>query len=518
MKNVRNILLVAAILLMTSVIVRPATGELDINLGYRNIDEDGNESVDQPSANLYDGVSVSMENMKYVFDNGLLLRSNFNNINLDSRNLMFDFSKPGLFGVNVKTNRYRRIYGADGDECTKRDLTSARVWVNPTKNIKLFADGSFNYISGETVDLFSTSFGLLPREVDYKRNKFTFGGRAKYQGRLFQGEYGTSKFTDDTRDGNDQTRTLYRVIGMTPMPEFEWLLLTGTYQQFINEYDDTDFRIKSWTFKGSALARLSGQFTFNYIALYNRVGSDSDFVETDNLAHNLYLTYLHSRKLGATIGYQNHVNDDYEDEVKSNAFFIECWGSPSDKLDLKASYGHRAEEVDEGSRLIGDEDRNRMKFMAKYKFAMSSTFKAQIESRRRKNDQLGSEAEFVMLSFEGMHDLPKYAQLIAGYSYSDGKYTNTGQTFEYKHHQLHAGIHSHEYNRITLGAMAIYYKSECDLDTEGSDLRFTGDYKFNSGVKIEFAYNVLNFDDFLYGDHYYTANIVELNIIKSFKF
>jgi hypothetical protein len=71
---------------------------------------------------------------------------------------------------------------------------------------------------------------------------------------------------------------------------------------------------------------------------------------------------------------------------------------------------------------------------------------------------------------------------------------------------------------LSAGLMVIYYKSGEDLDTEGSDLRLTGQYSFMNENRIELIYNIFNFDDFLFRDHYYTANIVEIKIIKSFNF
>ena len=35
---------------------------------------------------------------------------------------------------------------------------------------------------------------------------------------------------------------------------------------------------------------------------------------------------------------------------------------------------------------------------------------------------------------------------------------------------------------------------------------------------LEVRYNVFNYDDYLLFDHYYTANIVEVNLIKDFLF
>ena len=112
----------------------------------------------------------------------------------------------------------------------------------------------------------------------------------------------------------------------------------------------------------------------------------------------------------------------------------------------------------------------------------------------------------------------KYATLYAGYSFANGDFKNLQQQFEYKQHQVNAGININEYKNVTLGCMLIYYRTRHDLDIEGSDLRLTGAYHFKGDQRIEVAYNIFNFDDFMFTDQYYTGNIVEINIIKTFKF
>ena len=518
MNIIRYYLSIAIILLMAISPAYSASGGLDVNIGYRYMDDDGDLSLNQPTFNDYDGIGLSVERINYMFDNGLRLRSNLRNINLDSRNLSADFGKPGLFNIDVRSNKFRRIYNADGSNNTKRDLTHAGLWVRPIKYVKLFANGDFNAVSGRMEDLFSTSFGVLAHEIDYTRNKYSFGANVKYQRSMIQGEYGTSDFNDNANAGKDQTRKHIRLLALTNVPKYEWLILSGAYQRFENEYDNTGFMLKSYSFRGSLLAQLTPNLSANYIAFFNRAGSDSDFVETDNLAHNIYLTYVISHRAGLTLGYQNHVKDDYDRSVKANSFYVEGWGSPVAKLDLKAAYGFRAEDVDEGQRLVGDEDRSRMSFSAKYRLNNAGSIKAAYEDKHRKNDQLDSEADYYSMSLEAAYDLPRYASVAAGYTYSSGDYTNTEQRFEFINHQLHVGINSHEYKHAACGAMLIYYRSLHGLNTEGSDLRFSGTYNFGGGNRFEIVYNVFNFDDFLYRDHYYTGNIVEINLIKSFKF
>jgi len=75
-----------------------------------------------------------------------------------------------------------------------------------------------------------------------------------------------------------------------------------------------------------------------------------------------------------------------------------------------------------------------------------------------------------------------------------------------------------EYISFTPGLGVTYYRSQRDLDVESFILRFKLAYGFYSGYRIEIKYDVHNFDDFLFLDRYYTANIVEINLIKNISF
>lgn len=241
-------------------------------------------------------------------------------------------------------------------------------------------------------------------------------------------------------------------------------------------------------------------------------------VKTDNLAHTLYLSYIEPHTGGLTVGYQNNTNDDYEASINSNSIYLSGWISPLDHLDLKATYGIKTEDVDEGRRLTGDEERNRLELSARYRFGGRSSLKITLADRKRKNEQPGTETSYLRSGLEGWFDLPRYASIAAGYSLTDGDYKNIDDEFEYTNHQIHLSINTHEYKNFSGGFTLIYYRSRRDLDTEGSDLRFNGVYEFKDDLRIELTYNIFNFDDYLFMDRYYTANIAEFNIIKTFKF
>ena len=518
MKAIANIVLSVFILLLFASSSFGQNGGGDLKLGYVYIDEDGNMSVSHSSFNYYDGAAISLENFHYRFRNGFKIKSNLENINLENRNLSFELGKTGRFGIDINTNRYRRVYDFEGDSRTKRDLTSAGLWFNPSKYVKVFADGSFNSVSGIIRDSFDPGFNGITRELDYSSRKYGFGTRIKYGGRMFQAEYYAISYSDEIDELKDQSRMRYRLMAHFPVPGYEWLVLSGVLQKFKTEFDDNGFGLKSTTARGSVLARLPQNLMLNYIAFYNRAGSDSDFVETDNIAHLIYAGYTRPATFGVTAGYQMDINDDFEDEIKGNSYYFSGWLKPYEVFELKTEYGFRAEEVEDGLRLVGNEDRGRIRAYGTYRKPELGSFKVGFENRMRKNEQLDSEADFNRYHFDFYLKNLEIFVISSGYSYSRGDYDNNDTEFEFTSQQVYLNIDSREYRGIAAGFGLTYFRNKLDLDDESINLSFRGSYRFKGGNRVELVYRVFNFDDFTLLDNYYTENIIEFNLIKSLSF
>lgn len=518
MRTMKHIASSLIILLAMVSLTAAQGGSGDLKIGYNYLDEDGNRSVSHASFNYYDGASVSVENFDYRFKNGLRFRTDLQNINLDNRNLSLGLEKTGTFGLDVNTNRYRRIYDFNGDSRTKRDLTAGNIWFNPSRYLRVYALGSFNSVSGSVSELYDPSMPTMSNDIDYDRSKYGVGIRLKYQGRMFQAEYNTTSHEDNKDDSKDQTRKRFKLFGHFPVPNFEWLTLSGALGTFETKYDQTGFKLQATIAKGSVMAELVKNLYVNYISYFTRAGSDNDLVKTDNLAHLVYVSYFPPKKFGLTAGYQYDVNDDYEDEVKASSYYLSGQLRPTDHIELDAVYGMRAEDVDEGSRLVGDEDRTRFKIQAKCRRPEKSSMKIGVEGRNRKNSDLGSEADFTRYFLQVSRNDLHYFGFSGGYSYSKGEYDNRGTEFDYESHQVNLDVTTREYMNFVGTFGIVYFRNKLDLDTESTNLLFSGLYNFDKSLRAEVTYRVFNFDDFLVLDQYYTENIVEINLIKSFSF
>jgi hypothetical protein len=495
-----------------------AGGSGQIRFGYAFLDEEGNQAVNHSTFNQYEGFDLSFERFRYVLKNGIRLNAGLKRVTLNNRNLSFGIEKSGLFGIRLSNNQYRRFYDYDGSSFTRRHQTGASVWLIPHRYFKFFGGGKYIGKSGRMANFFDLAGASPPVDVDYSQMCYNVGMRIKYQGRMFQAEYRAADYSDDMHPERDQSRFIFRTIAQLAVPEYEEIVLTGGYRRFETNYDATDFMISSNRVNGGVMLDLPKDFALNYNFVFDRTSSDSDLVATDNIAHTFYASHLWLGLAQVTAGYQHDINDDFYDEVKSNSYYFSGWLKVSDYLELRGVHGFRSESVEDGARLVGDEERGRYKISAKFTHDEHGSATLKYERKTKKNDQLGSEADFNRLAADGVLSLSDYGDLSGGYAYSTGKYINDEQEFEFNNHLVYADFTAREYRDFTLGVGGLYYRSKRDLDVEDFTVRFEGAYRLMTDYTLAVVYNVHNFDDFLVRDQYYTANIVEISITKSILF
>lgn len=489
-------------------------GEGQIKLGYSIVDHEGNQSVNQATFNQYEGFSLSLERFRYKFDNGMYLDANLKRVTLNNRNLNLSIRKPRLYGVKLFNNQYRRTYDFDGANFTRRHRTGASLWYNPHKYVKIFGDANFVGESGNIISLYDPGVEATPMPVDYSQKYYNIGARFNYQGRMFQAEYRGGTTSDKENADRDRTRNIFRLIGIAQVPEYQWIILSGGFQRFDSKYDNSDFSFSSNRVWGGITIDAPKGISVNYNFIFDRASSDSDYVATDNIAHTIYLSYNRPNYYGLTVGYQNHINDDFEDEINSDSYYLSGWLRPSGVFEFRGEYGNRAEKVNDGYRLTGQEDRHKFKIVGTYKYMDIGSVKVGYDGKRRKNESIASEEEFNRVSIGGNLKLEKWGEVICGYSFSSGEYKNMVRQFKYDSHVLNGNIAFNEYRDVKLILGGVYYRSKCDLDVESFRVNLDVTYKFMKDYSINLAYNVDNFDDFLVRDQYYTSNIVELNLIK----
>ncbi len=515
MKTVNKILIAAILTIFTTSLVF-AGGSGDLKLGYTYLSDKGNLAMSQPTFNDYKGIGLSLENFRYQCSKGTIFRADLKNITLDNRNLNLGIEKAGLWGLNANLNKYRRIYDFEGKDATKRDQFGSDLWVNLNKRLRIFGGFSSIGLKGKIDDSFNLGADA-PRQMEYSQKNYNVGARINCNGGMFQAEYLKINYKDKKISDRDQDRQNVRLNALMPVLKNNRLIASGGFQSFETKYTASGFKIKSNTVWGGGLLNLPHHFSVNYNFIFNRAGSDSDMVKTDNIANTVYLNHVWPNLAGLTVGYQNDIRDDFDKQLKSNSYYFSGWVTKN-RCELRADYGSRAEDVKKGTRLVGNEDRTRFKVQTKYRYTDATWLGLSYEGKQRKNDDIGSKADFNRFGAQCAVKFGDLFNLNGGYFYATGKYKNIESEFKFTDHELFGDITLKEFCRLTPGFGALYYRSKRDLDIEHFNLRFSGTYRLVSDFELEAIYNVYNFDDFLVSDRYYTSNIVEINLIKGFSF
>ncbi len=516
----------AAVLILLVMSMAAFAGEAKgvFKVGYTYEDEDGSEAVEQSSFNEYEGFGLSLEDFLWTFGNGYRLDGDLKNITLNNRNLRLGFQNDGNYRINLFNNQYRRVYSADGSKFTRRYNTGGNFWVNAHKYLKIYGGlSNFGRTGNElnVFDVFDQNATAVPTEIDYGQTDYHLGLNLNQKGRMLSAEFRGAAFRDELDSSRDQDRTAVKLWGFVPVPKYEWIRLYGGFRHFETKYKVTDFKISANTVWGGAQVYLPYNLSLTYYGMLDRAQSDSDMVATDNMVHAIYGTYTFPRKAGLTVGYQFDTVDDIDDEVEANTVYVYGWVKPIDKLDVRAEFGSRAEDMYTGNRTLGNTDQFKHRLSVKYKINSFDYIRGKLMIRTRESDLLGTKIDFTRAALDGYYKLTSYADLSVGYSYTDGEYTDLTSKFEFNDHLVYGDVILHnplflEGTDLSFGGM--YYKSKRDLNIERFTLRFGAEYDLFRDYSLEAKYDVHNYDDLTVDNRYYTSNVVTISLNKRFNY
>jgi hypothetical protein len=495
-----------------------AEGTARIKTGYIIADEVGNYSADLTTYNIYDGLALSLNDFKYLFHNGFLLRLDMSRITLNNRDLSINLEKPGRCGIRLKNNQYRRFYDFRGNDFTRRHQTAASFWLSPQKYVKFYGGVDYSGKSGTTISQVNPGSFPLRVPIDYNQSVAKLGLNLNYKGHLIQGDCNLTDFDDRKNPRHDRSHSRIRLMALSPVPRHRWLTLSGGYWHFKTGYEAERHEISSVCAWGRTVAKLPGDYELAYSFSLNRTDSDNDLEATENLAHSFYVSRRWHNLATLTLGYQHGVNDDSGRVIKADAVILSAWIKPVRQFEFRAEHGIRAEHVDEGERLTGDEDHRRFKCSAEYKYRHRGSITAGYEDKTRKNDRPGCTIDFSRFFVDAALSLDKYGYLSAGYVHLTGEYNSGESRFAFADHLFYGDLSSVERHGVSARLGLSYYRCRRDHDIEELSMRFSADYHFAGNYNLDIGYNLHNFDDFLIIDQYFTANIVELSLSRAVSF
>jgi len=511
------LLLVAFVSAETAV---ASSGSGDIKVGYIFTDEEENLAVNQETYNVYEGFGLSLEDFQYRTNSGVQFRADMNNITLNNRQLFFETARPGLFRLSVRNNQYRRVYSFDGTDFTRRRATSINGSVMPTKNFRLFGGYNLTDKHGETRNMLEPTADSLSFATDYRHKSYNAGGQAFCPYGNLRMEYRRFDYTDELDDANNREASSFDISGFSRVPNHDWITLSSGYYYRQDKMDATTVELVTNQGWGATKITFLKNHTFDYRLLFARTRHEANRVETDNVINTFTITRTWPRLAGVRIGYENRIADDLVDRTVANGFYLNGWYKCKRGLRFKGRIAFRDKEVETGSTLVGDESYLRHLFWVTYDHARWGDITVRWDGRIRKLDDINSRIDYNTLSAALNFSDSRYGRATVSFSYYLGQYENRSDdvTFEFSDHAIIGAVYPVEWRGIGLSAGGTYLRSRRDQDIEKFSLRFGAGYTHSKDYRLEVIYNVYNFDDYLLSRQYYTANIVEVNLIKSLSF
>ncbi len=517
LKNkIMPLLLTLGVMLFTSTTVISNDYRGSLRAGVILADIEGNNSVHQPTYNLYDGVSLSLEKFRYSWDNGLRFNANLKNTTRDNRDMTIGFYKQGHGGVNVRHNNYRRNYNFDGSEYTRRKVTSGSIWVKPIEQIKFFGGYGRTDKRGKILNILDYTSELPGTEIDYVHTYFNTGLEVRHKQSYGQIDYNVSNYSNDAIRKRDRNTQRLRISAYTPIPNYDNIIVGGGYQFYKNEMDKQNDTLKANTVWGVArYAHIKG-YEVRYNIFFDRTRRTGDLTSTDNIKQIIQAGKSWRSHGGIMLGYGHYINDDLQRERTGNEYSLSGWWKAVTALTLRGGIGIIQNKVDSGHSLTGDREYSKQWLSAKYKFD-DSFIRIKISNRKKENEDIKTSADFVRLTSDISLSNKKYGNLYASLTYGSGQYENTEGLFDFNEYTISGDLMTPENRKYQGGIGGNYYRAKEDLDLEISTLRFTGKVRIFEKTLIHVVYSIHNYDDLIYSSQpyteYYTANIFEVNLI-----
>ncbi len=497
-----------------------ADGGGRVRVGYVIADEEGNLGVNNETYNLYEGPSVSLEDFRYLMDNGLNLSANLKRITLNNRHLTASLYKPGRFGVTVTNHQYRRISSFDGDKFTRRRTTGGQLYFYPIREIKLYGGYSSTDKHGESQYVVQPFAEQLLSSTDYSHTAVNVGGQATYRDGTLNLEYRRFGFTDNTVAGDDREAHHFQANAFAPLPVYDRMVVSAGYQYRQDEHTSSELKLRTNSGWAATRVYLPRDFIAECRFLAARSEHTNRPVEIDNYVSTVSVSRNWPKYGGARIGYENRISDDILNRTVFNGLLLSGWFRYADRLTVRARVALRQKTVKDGATLVGDEDLTRHRIRARYEIADWGDISLSYQGKIKTNDDIDTRADYNTVTTELNLIREAYGKLSLTYSYHRGDFENrssaTPETYEFANHVVTGYLSPIEYRRVQAWCGVTYYRSERDRDVEKIGGQVGARYMFPQEYQLEVRYSVLSYDDFLAVDRYYTGNIVNVYLIKGF--
>lgn len=501
-------------------LIRAADGSASVRFGYTIISDTGSLAVNQETSNTYEGFGLSVQNLRYAFNNGVTLGANLRNATLNNRDLRAVLGKPGRFSVAFTNSQYRRTYTFDGSAFTRRRQTGVQASFQPSRFFKFFGGYNLNDKHGQSATILSFTDDTIITSTDYRQTSYNLGSQIGDRYGVVRIDYRHSNFDDRLSTDADRKSDRFAVSVSSSVPNMKRLFAAGGYTYRRDTAVVWESSLRTHEFWGALRANFNDGYMAEYRVIYDMTKHVGFLRETDNLAHTVSAGKTWGRFGGLRIGYEQRIADDFINKTSSNAFVGSAWYRPSNHWSFNLRLSTRDKDVSEGATLTGQESNTGHRARVVYTDTAWGHIGVCAQRRKRTSDDLNSSIEYTSISPDLSFDTKRWGRLEGSYSYSTGIFENMSSvtSYEFLDHLITATYFFPTWRNLALDAGATYYRSKRDQDLEKSRLNFGALYTIQDQYHVEVRYNVFNYDNFLVNNSYYTGNIVEINFIKDVSF
>ena len=189
------------------------------------------------------------------------------------------------------------------------------------------------------------------------------------------------------------------------------------------------------------------------------------------------------------------------------------------RLYIKTKYSAVNKDVDNGATIFGDEERTRYNLSAKYKANEWVSLKGKLEKRSKEYKELNSTVDYTSASGGFSIKKDKLGKVAFNLSYYLGEFENQSNSvnYEFSDYVLSAYIYPELNSNFSFWTGATYYRSHRDIDLEKFNFNLGVTWEFIETHYLEAKYRAYTYDDLMIISNNYTANIIEISLIKDIK-
>lgn len=508
-----------ALLALPGATVKAADVDGNLTVGGVVIDEEGNTALMQERFNLYDGVTLAEFGLRGRMGERQRFRLGACNVTFDNRTADFEYSLASMLKITSRYRQHRQLFDPDSGHESMRKNLRLGLRATPVRWAHIVADYSLQKRDGSRVTFPAGTPGPASSDYDYTLNTTHVGAQLTKSGYGLSLDYDLSDFGDNITPDADRTGTVFSAGAHAPDPLLDRVthVIRGSIGKSEFSNLDSDYTLKTVQYTGVAgpFRRVKGRYRF----FGSRVDESTTGMLTDNLIHDVDLTYMH-RYGDVTGGYGYETLDDdihlTDYDVYRAGFSLH---SPGNRVRARARYNNRRKTDIEKLTLLKETGTETWGGRLEVKLTEDASLAGTFARRDRELPDIGVDIDGERASahahyyYEYWGDMGVVGATIdADYIYTNDDYKDITGGFRARSNFVGSRLALSIGDNWQVSGGLTYVNIGADLDIEKVVVSSGVRYTFRDDYHLEAKYNVMNYDDFIVADRYYSANIFWINL------